>query len=188
MGNNYSQKFCPNCGKPTELDVCPFCYFSTKKDLIDEKMDYPVMDCIKMGKQPFWGAGAILSVVVYFYFWIMLISFFGANVGDLGFIIFAGCLVFCGVGVLFSITEPLRKNLMMKYRGVEFDATVCEYTDDRIYIYGKACQIVKLLVNTNEGLKFLFCPIELGSRSYAVNSKVKLKFYKKFYILLDDNK
>ena len=73
-------------------------------------------------------------------------------------------------------------------KGKEIEATVYGYMDDNITLNGVPAQVVKLLVATNDGPKFIMYQMGNISQPYKVNSRIKLKVYKNIFVILKDKK
>ena len=55
--------------------------------------------------------------------------------------------------------------------------------DDNVILNGSPAQIVELLVNTNEGPRFILYQLADIKRPYKINSKIKLLVYKDIFLV-----
>lgn len=55
--------------------------------------------------------------------------------------------------------------------------------DDNILLNGNPAQIVKLLVNTNDGKKFILYQLGDIKQPFKINSQIKLKVYKDIFLI-----
>lgn len=190
MSTNISNKHCSNCGAPITTEVCPYCNAFTGIDTKYANMEYPVIECKEAN-------------ISFFNFWFPMI--FAVSFGFFGFIfplifILAGskealavvliCSIFALIGIVSLVIAliPLVRYLLIKNNGKDIEATVYGYMDDNLLINDAPAQIVKLLVSTNDGLKFILYQLKDTKQLYKVNSKIKLRVYKdKFLIPKDKN-
>ena len=74
------------------------------------------------------------------------------------------------------------------FRGKEIDATVYGYMDDNVLLNGVPAQIVKLLVHTKQGPRFILYQLGDIKHPYKINRKIKLKAFKDMFLIMDDTK
>ncbi len=79
--------------------------------------------------------------------------------------------------------KPIIRYLSIKTRGQDIDATVYGYMDDNILLNGNPAQIVKLLVQTNDGPKFILYQLGDIKQPFKINSNIKLKVYKDIFLI-----
>ena len=102
-----------------------------------------------------------------------------------------------GLGYIFGIIAlvaiiiaiiPLVRLFLIKSQGKEIEATVYGYLDDMLLINGQPAQIVKLLVYTDEGLRFILYQTGDIKRPYSINKKIKIKAYKNMFTISKQDK
>ncbi len=185
---NRVASFCSNCGAPTTSEICPYCKASTGIETNVANMEYPVIEC-KEGNITFWNV--IFPMIFAFSFgsvgFVMPLSIF-IQEGDLSILAF--CSIFGIIGLVAFIIgiRPIIRFFSIKSKGKEIEATVYGYMDDNVYLNGNPAQIVKLLVNTDEGNKFILYQLGDIKRPYQVNSKIKLRVYKDMFLIEKNNK
>ncbi len=186
--NKYSQKRkCPGCGAPITQEICPYCNGMTGIDTKNIAMEYPVVDC-KEASITFWSVAfpmifAIGFGLFGFIFPIFLSDSESASEINSGLFIF--CLPFALIAIIAFIIaiKPIIRYLLIKMYGKEIEATVYGYMNDNITLNGSPAQIVKLLVNTNDGAKFILYQLGDIKKPYKINSKVQLKVYKNIFLI-----
>jgi hypothetical protein len=60
--------------------------------------------------------------------------------------------------------------------------------DDNMMLNNSPAQIVKLLVDTNDGKKFILYQLRDTKRPYKVNSTISLLVYKNSFLIIDNKK
>ena len=60
--------------------------------------------------------------------------------------------------------------------------------DDNVLLNGVPAQIVKLLVHTKQGPRFILYQLGDIKHPYKINSKIKLKAFKDMFLIMDDTK
>ncbi len=61
------------------------------------------------------------------------------------------------------------------------------YMDDNVLINDRPAQIVKLLVQTPEGPRFIMYQLGDTKRPYGVNSRIQLKVYRNYFMIDKDS-
>lgn len=184
------QKHCPNCGAPITSEVCPYCHVMTGLESADADMEYPVIEC-KEANIGFWNVVFPMIFAVSFGFFGMIfpLAFFLAMPEE-GLFIFLFCSIFSFVGISAFIIgiKPVIRYLLVKKRGREIEAVVYGYMNDNILLNGVPAQIVKLLVQTNDGPKFILYQLGDVQHPYKINSKISLLVYKDIFLVKKNNK
>ena len=86
--------------------------------------------------------------------------------------------------MLFVIgKKTLIRNISLKSHGEDIYATVYGYMIDNLFINGNPAQIVKLLVQSNDGPKFILYQLGDIKQPFKVNSQIKLKVYKDIFLI-----
>lgn len=181
-----SKLYCPSCGAPVTTEVCPYCHSATGLNTWMADMEYPVIKC-KEANVGFWTIGFPMIFVAAF----GLTGFLGmilSPVLDLRMFLFFSIFEIIGIVALVIVITNIIRYLKIKNKGKEIEATVYGYMDDNILINNNPSQIVKLLVNTNDGPKFILYQLGDIKQPYKVNSKIKLKVYKNIFFIVKDNK
>ncbi len=175
------KNICPQCGAPITSEVCLFCENATNVNSQSAAMGYPTIDC-KEVSPGFW---TVLFPGIF------LLSFPSCSIAALLiaisphdreeksflslFIVVFGAI---GIASLIIMFRPIIRYLILKMKGKRITGTVFGYLDDNVTMNGLPGQVVKILVHTKRGPRFLFYQLGRTDKPYAINSKVSLDVYK----------
>ncbi|MBQ2909906.1 MAG: zinc ribbon domain-containing protein [Bacilli bacterium] len=177
-------KHCHNCGAPVTSEICPYCNAATGLDTRFADMEYEVIDC-REANMNFWNV--IFPMIFAFSFGsVGLFIPFVLMIDDaevLPIVLFLGMFGLIGLVAFIIGITPVIRHLMIKYRGRDIEATVYGYMDDNILLNGAPAQIVKLLVNTDEGPKFILYQLGDTKQPFKINSKINLQVYKDMFYM-----
>lgn len=203
MKLNGVNRNCPNCGAPVTTEICPYCHVATGLDTRTADMEYPVIEC-KEAKISFWncafpaifafgfGIGGLTPLAMTF-----MIKTVSEEVGEDSGIFAAGsvllilfALIFLTIGIVAFVLaiKPIIRNSKIKKYGKDIEATVYGYMDDNLLLNGNPAQIVKLLIDTNDGKKFILYQLGDIKQPFKINSKIKLKVYKDIFLIENKKK
>ena len=73
--------------------------------------------------------------------------------------------------------------ILVKKNGKRITATVYGYTDDIMRMNGNPAQVMKLLIDTPVGKRFIMYQLGNTERSYGVNTTVDLIVYKNYFMI-----
>ncbi len=186
MQNGSTNVTCPNCGAPITTEICPFCGHVTGVKTKDANMDYPLLDC----------KGATLNswTILFPMIFVASFGFFGivmpiyttlTNKGkfEIMQILFLFPFTMVAIGGLSVIVKNISRYITLKLKGKRTVATVYGYVDDDVTYNGVPGQVVKLLVNTSEGKRFILYKMNNTTRPYGINSKINLIVYKNIFMI-----
>lgn len=183
---------CQNCGAPITTEICPYCNAFTGLDTTDADMEYPVINC-KEANINFWNTIFPMIFVVAFFF--SALMFGGIPLLThapldmiIPFLLIGLFELFLGGVALYIALKPIVRYRSLKRNGREIEATVYGYMNDNLFINEKPAQIVKLLVNTGEGPKFILYQLGDTKKPYKINNKIKLKVYKDIFLIVKEDK
>lgn len=185
MKEEIQSKKCVNCGAPATTEICPYCNAMTGLDTKNADMEYPVIEC-KEANVGFWNVlfPMIFAVGFGYVGFVFPIMFFLTGTGEiLSVLLLASIFAVAGVVSFIIAITPIIRYLCVKLRGREIDATVYGYMDDNVLLNGKPAQIVKLLVNTNDGKKFILYQLGDTKQPFKINSQIKVKVYKDIFLI-----
>ena len=180
------EKNCPNCGAPITTEICPYCNVVTGLDTRNADMEYPVIEC-KEANMGFWNVIFPMIFAVSFGFAGLIMPILFLSVGGDVFpkimILFFLPFALIGIVALIIAIKPVIRFITIKTKGKEIYATVYGYMDDNILLNGRPAQIVKLLIDTNDGKKFILYQLGDTKQPFKINSQIKLKVYKDIFLI-----
>ncbi|MBR4733841.1 MAG: hypothetical protein IK081_13855 [Lachnospiraceae bacterium] len=177
---------CKNCGAPVTTEICPFCGSATGLVTAQADMNYPVLECKEATLSFFTVIFPAIFAFSFGFFGFAFPFLFRAYGGEEFLEVFLICIPFAAIGIAAFVImlKPLIRYAMVKFKGTQITATVYGYMDDNLLINGVPAQVVKLLVNTPEGYRFILYQLGDTKQPYGVNSQVNLMVYK-YYFLID---
>lgn len=177
---------CPNCGAPVTTEVCPYCNNMTGLDTKYADMEYPVIECKEAGVG-FWSVMFPMIFALSFGFaglcMPLMIFLMEPDEFSLPMILFFIPFATIGVGAFVIAVKPILRFFSLKRNGKDIYATVYGYMDDNVLLNGNPAQIVKLLVQSNDGPKFILYQLGDIKQPFKVNSQIKLKVYKDIFLI-----
>lgn len=181
------KKTCSNCGAPITTEICPYCNAMTGIDTKNANMEYPVIEC-KEANVGFWSVVFPMIFAVSFGFagLVMPFIFVTADVDGIfptSMLLFFLPFALVGIVAFVIAARSILKYMAVKTKGQDIDAAVYGYMDDNVLINGHYAQIVKLLVQTNDGPKFILYQLGDIKKPYKVNGTIKLKVYKDIFLI-----
>ena len=187
---------CKNCGAPVTTELCPYCNSFTGLKTSEADMEYPVEEC-KESKLGFWNVifPAIFAFGFGFFGFLFPIIFMLADVPTEGssfsptILVLIFCIPFAVIGIVATVItiKPILRYFSIKRHGIEIEGLVYGYMEDNIIINGLPAQIVKILIDTPKGKRFILYQLGDVKKPYKLNSKINLLVYKD-YFLIKENK
>ncbi len=182
---------CKNCGAPVTSEICPFCGSMTGLDTLTADMEYPVLEC-KEANIGFWTvafpavfaigfgyAGLVMPVMMFITKDQLDIPGTFAGFSVLFFLPFALVGI---VATVFTVI-PIYRYLMLKIKGKEISGTVYGYCDDKVMLNNRPAQVVKILVQSPEGPRFIMYQMGTTDHPYGINTKIGLRVYKDMFMI-----
>lgn len=184
MKKNIKTK-CKNCGAPVTTEICEYCNSPTGIETKNVAMEYPMMEC---------KSASVTTAMKFTVF--MGLSFFAAGLyisylWYIGSPEYTGGLIECiftlGISLILSVIGliPMVRSLILKLFGKETEATVYGYLNDSLYINDMPAQVVKLLITTKQGPKFILYKLNDINKPFKVNSKIKIKVFRNIFQVKD---
>ena len=93
-----------------------------------------------------------------------------------------------GITALVLSLRTVFRYLKVKSRGKAVQATVYGYIDDNVLINDRPAQVVKLLIQTPEGPRFIFYQLGNTLRPYRINDKIDLIVYQNYFMICKTQK
>ena len=188
---------CKNCGAPVTSEICPFCHCATGLKTEQADMEYPVMEC-KSAQISFWNfvfplifavsfgfaatTGFFITSSIESAFQEEMLGSFIKRFNMLSFLTSAPFLII-SVVCFAIIFRQLYKFLIVKIRGEKIEATVYGYMNDTVLLSGSPAQIVKLLIDTENGKRFILYRLGKTYQPYGINTQIELIMYNKFFLI-----
>lgn len=175
---------CKNCGASVTSEICQYCGSPTGLNTADADMEYPVLDC-KEANISFWtvvfpgifaGSFGLAGILVTFFLWHVSQGGFSMALIGVPFLMIGG-----GAAVVMLI--PIIRYIKLKIHGKQIEATVYGYVDDNLLMNGVPAQVVKLLVNSPQGPRFIMYQLGNTSHPYGINTKLSLMVYKNYFMI-----
>jgi len=182
---------CPNCGAPVTTEICPYCNTKTGLDTKTADMEYPVIEC-KEATLTFWNT--IFPMIFAISFGLsspMFITLPWSSSREIsGFFLafLPGFLIFFTIGAvsLYITLKNVIRYLKIKKNGKEIQGIVYGYMDDNVLLNGSPAQIVKILIDTPKGKRFILYQLGDIKQPYKINSKIIIKVYKDIFMIPKD--
>ena len=189
MEDNINKK-CPNCGAPMTSEICPYCKNKTGLDTANAYMEYPVIDCKEVNLNFFSIGFPMIFAVSFGFFGFIFPLIFLINAPHEALTVFLMCSIFGIIGIVAFVIAARNyiRSIKIKKHGKEIEATVYGFMDDDYTINGSPAQIVKLLVTTKEGPRFILYQLGNTQKTFKVNSKIKLLVYQNIFMIKKDEK
>lgn len=172
---------CPSCGAPVTSEICPYCGTPTGLDTARADMEYPVIEC-KESTVDFWN--------------VCFPGIFALTFGSAGLVVLITGLVerepmaligipflLVGIGACYFVMRTLSRYIKIKTKGKKITATVYGYMNDNVLINGLPAQIVKLLVQTPGGPRFILYQLGDTKQPYGVNTQINLVVYEDCFMI-----
>ena len=167
-------KYCPSCGAPVVAEICSYCGTATGLNTAQADMEYPVLEC-KAANMNFWTIGFPAIFAAAFGIPGLIVTILAAK-GFGGMFLFGIGLPFLliGVGAAVFMIRTISRYAKVKRNGKTIQAAVYGYMDDSVLINNRPAQIVKLLVETPDGPRFILYKLGNTLKPYGINDRIDL--------------
>jgi len=177
------KKYCPSCGAPIVAEICAYCGTATGLNTDEAYMEYPVLEC-KEAAMNFWNVGFPLIFAVSFGFaGLMVFAISIIGFGSPFMLLMAAPFLLIGIAASVFVVRTVSRNVKVKTRGEKLQATVYGYMDDNVTINGRPAQIVKLLVHTSDGPRFILYQLGNTVKLYGINDTVDIMVYQNYFMI-----
>lgn len=176
------QEKCPSCGAPIVSEICAYCGAATGLNTARADMEYPVLEC-KSATLNFWKACFPAIFAVTFSIAGIICMICGITDGEI--IVFFAGIPFLLVGIVASviIVMNLSRYIKVKKNGKQIQATVYGYMNDDVLINNEPAQIVKLLVHTPNGPRFILYKLGNTLKPYGINDTIPIMVYEDCFLI-----
>ncbi len=175
--------YCPSCGAPAVSEICPYCGTATGLNTAEADMEYPVLDC-KEATLSFWTVWFPMIFAVAFGIpgiIMLLIAIVGFGEGILFLV--GGPFLLIGIVATVLVVRTLLRYIKVKTKGKSIQATVYGYMDDELLINNMPAQIVKLLVQTPNGPRFILYQLGNTKKPYGINDNIDIMVYQNYFMI-----
>ena len=175
---------CPACGAPVVSEICSYCGTATGLNTAKADMEYPVLEC-KAAIMNFWTVCFPAIFAVAFGFGGLLVMTVSVLDGG-GYSMFLCGIPFLavGIGALMIVLRSLLRYMKVKKNGKVIQATVYGYMNDGVLINNEPAQIVKLLVQTPNGPRFILYKLGSTLKPYGINDILDIMVYEDCFMIL----
>lgn len=177
------QKNCPGCGAPVVSEICAYCGTATGLNTAEADMEYPVLEC-KAAVLNFWTVWFPMIFAVAFGM-AGLIVMITAVVGsaDGGILLVGAPFLLIGIVALSITLRTVIRYIKVKRHGKIIQATVYGYMDDNVLINDRPAQIVKLLIQTQNGPRFILYKLGNTLKPYGINDNIDIMVYQNYFMI-----
>ena len=180
---NEQPKNCPSCGAPVVSEICAYCGTATGLHTASADMEYPVLEC-KEATLNFWTVFFPMIFAVMFGIGALIpatISLIGHGNG--GVLLIGAPFLLISLGALTFVLSTVSRYLKVKRHGETIRATVYGYMDDNVLLNNRPAQIVKLLIQTQNGPRFVMYQLGSTVKPYKVNDRIDIMVYGKYFLI-----
>ena len=190
---------CPNCGAPVTTEICDFCGAPTAVASKNADMRYPAIECVEADMDSKLVSQGFYMGIIFFVFGIgipvifITLADFGSSTGGMFLSVFIA-IVFGITGTLMLVTsiKHAYKYILTNLFGKRIRGYVWGYMDNKRndgILHGgigdrSYGQIMKILVNTEDGPIFLLYELLHDEQPYGIRQTVELKQFENMYLLL----
>ena len=180
---NNHQKTCPSCGAPVVSEICAYCGIATGPNSANADMEYPTLEC-KEVTISFWtiwfpmifaGAFGVPGFILLMFFALFFRHYVLLLLGVPFFML--------GVIMTIIILRTVLRYIKVKNNGKTIQGTVYGYIDDSFRINDQPAKIIKLLVQTPKGPRFILYHSGSTLKKYGINDKIDLLVYKSYFMI-----
>ena len=186
-----SKRICKNCGAPITSEVCPYCHNKTGMTKDEGLKDIPTIEC-KEVVISFWTIlfPGIFAFAFGFAGFGMPFIFLNSPGGDFGpaMILFFIPFMAVSVGAFVFLITPFVRLFKVHFFGREIEGTVHSYCNDVVNFNDVPGQTVRILLDTDEGPRYIKYQLGGINHPYEIDSKIKLKVYKNIFRIVEKEK
>ena len=183
MKSRNQKKYCPSCGAPIVSEICSYCGTATGLDTARADMEYLVMEC-KEATINFWTVVFPMIFAVSFGIAsLIVLTIVVTGFGNNSILLIGVPFFLIGTAALFFALRTISRYVKVKKHGKRMQATVYGYMDDNVLINNRPAQIVKLLVQTPQGPRFILYQLGDTLKVYGINDTVDILMYQNYFMI-----
>lgn len=177
------QKSCPSCGAPVVSEICAYCGTATGLNTAEADMEYPVLEC-KAAVLNFWTVWFPAIFAASFGIAGLSVLIIGiTTVGDITMLALGVPFLLIGIVAFVLMLRAISRYVKVKKNGKMIQATVYGYMDDNVLINNRPAQIVKLLVHTPNGPRFILYKLGNTLKPYGINDNIDIMVYQDYFLI-----
>ena len=177
------EKYCPSCGAPIVSEVCAYCGTPTGLSTAEADMEYPVLEC-KEATVNFWTLWFPMIFAVSFGVTGLALLLITVLANGPSMLLLVGAPFFLiGIAAFSFLLRTVLRYMKVKTQGKVIRATVYGYMNDQVLINGQPAQIVKLLVHTGDGPRFILYQLGNTLKPYGVNDTIDVLVYQNYFMI-----
>jgi len=181
------QKNCPSCGAPIVSEICAYCGMATGLNTADADMEYPLLEC-KEASIGFWTVGFPLIFAGAFGVPGLILLFIAVmGFRHISMLLVGVPFLLIGAVALILALRTVFRYIKVKTRGKPLRATVYGYMDDNVLINNRPAQIVKLLVQTPVGPRFILYQLGKTVHPYGIHDRIDIMVYRNYFMICKNN-
>ena len=179
-------KNCPSCGAPVVSEICAYCGTPTGLNTAAANMEYPVLEC-KEATVNFWTLWFPMIFAAAFGFPGLLVVGIGAvGFGEWTMLMIGAPFLMIGLVAFVLALRTALRHAAVKKHGKIVQATVYGYLDDSVMLNDRPAQIVKLLVQTSDGPRFILYELGNTLKPYGINDRVEMMVYQDKFLICEN--
>ena len=176
-------KNCPSCGAPVTSEICAYCGTATGIHSAAADMEYPVLEC-KEAALTFWTTWFPMIFAAAFGIPGLIVMCIAASGFGGGIMLLTGLpFLLIGIAALCLTLRTVSRYIKVKKYGKQIQATVYGYMDDSVLINDQPAQIVKLLVQTPDGPRFLLYQLGDTKKPYGIHETIEVMVYQNCFMI-----
>lgn len=177
------QKNCPSCGAPIVSEICAYCGTATGLQTASADMEYPVLEC-KEATINFWTISfPLIFAAAFGISGLIMLIIAGMGYRNTVFLLVGIPFFLIGAGALFLVLRTVFRYVKVKKHGKRIRATVYGYLDDNVMINNQPAQVVKLLVQTPNGPRFILYQLGNTLKPYGINDSIDIMVYQELFMI-----
>jgi hypothetical protein len=102
---------------------------------------------------------------------------------DFGMLLMGVPFLLIGIVALFLMLRTILRYVKVKMHGKMIQATVYGYMNDEVLINNQPAQIVKLLVQTPNGPRFILYKLGNTLKPYGINDNIDIMVYQNYFMI-----
>ena len=178
------QGICPSCGAPVVAEICSYCGTATGLNTAEADMEYPVLEC-KAAALSFWTVWFPMIFAVAFGGAGLIVLLIGIiAVGEAFMVLISLPFLLIGIVASWLVLRSVLRYTKVKTHGKMITATVYGYMNDNVLINNQPAQIVKLLVQTPNGPRFILYKLGNTLKPYGINDTIDIMVHEDCFMIV----